>query len=308
VSAPTSIEGERPRSILDPPPGADGVPRFELGWLTAGQSRESFLSYVDISHAGNWSEGLEQLHEESSRTHFIDVQTRRAILARVPGLAAAPIVLDVGCSSGHLLNDLRGAGPDATLIGVDLGEGGLRRAHQRVPDAWLLQADVCAMPLVDESVDCVVSANLLEHVPNDELALSELFRILRPGGCAVIVVPVGPGNYDYYDRFLLHERRYARGELARKAGGVGLRTLDDLCLGALLYPAFRAVKRRNQRLYGELEGDALERKVARDLQSTGDSLAGRIACRLEDRLLSSGLRLPFGIRGLTVLERPRGAL
>jgi SAM-dependent methyltransferase len=264
-----------------------------------------YASYVSPEHAVNWSEDLETLHEESSRTHFIDVWTRRAMLARVGPLPAAPTVIDVGCSTGYLLEDLRRAIPAASLIGVDLVAGGLRKAHTNVPEAVLLQADACALPLDDASVDAAVSANLLEHVPNDERALAELFRILRPGARAVIVVPVGPGNYDYYDRFLGHERRYARGELAGKATAAGFEMLEDIHLGAPLYPAFWAVKQRNRRRYGGLQGDALEQKVRADISSTSDSVLGPLACRLEEWMLARDIRLPFGIRGLTVLERPR---
>lgn len=263
-----------------------------------------FVSHVAPEQAVNWSEELEELHEESSRSHFIDVWTRRAILARVGRLPDAATVIDVGCSTGYLLEDLRRAIPDASLIGVDLVAGGLRKAHENVPDAQLLQADACALPLQDASVDAAVSANLLEHVPDDGRALAEILRILRPGARAVIVVPVGPGNYDYYDRFLGHERRYGRGELARKGQAVGLEVLQDIHLGAPLYPAFWAVKQRNRRRYEHLEGAALEAKVREDIARTSDSALGRLACRLEERLLALGVRLPFGIRGLTVLARP----
>jgi SAM-dependent methyltransferase len=214
-------------------------------------------------------------------------------------------VIDVGCSTGYLLEDLRSAIPAARLIGVDLVAGGLRKAHENVPDAELLQADACALPLEDSSVDAAVSANLLEHVPDDGRALAEILRILRPGARAVIVVPVGPSNYDYYDRFLGHERRYARGELARKAHAVGLEVLEDIHLGAPLYPAFWAVKQRNRRRHEHLQGAALEAKVREDIQRTSDSALGLLACRVEERLLARGIKLPFGIRGLTVLARPR---
>jgi SAM-dependent methyltransferase len=263
-----------------------------------------FVSHVPPEHAVNWSEDLEELHEESSRTHFIDVWTRRAILARVGPLPDGPTVIDVGCSTGYLLEDLRRAVPDASLIGVDLVAGGLLKAHENVPDAELLLADACALPLEDASVDAVVSANLLEHVPDDERALAEILRILRPGARAVIVVPVGPGNYDYYDRFLGHERRYARGELAHKADAAGLEVLEDIHLGAPLYPAFWAVKQRNRRRHGDLRGEALAAKVRGDIGRTTDSALGRLACRVEERLLERGVKLPFGIRGLTVLARP----
>jgi len=265
---------------------------------------QPFASHVQPQQAVNWSESLEELHEESSRTHFIDVWTRRAILARLGPLPEGPTLIDLGCSTGYLLEDLRSAHPDARLLGVDLVAGGLRKAHESVPDAELLQADVCALPLQDECVDAVLSANLFEHVPDDGRALAEVFRILRPGARAVIVVPTGPGNYDYYDRFLGHERRYGRGELARKADARGFEVLENIHLGAPLYPAFWAVKQRNRRKYEHLRGEQLEAKVREDIARTSDSTLGRAACQLEKWLLARGLNLPFGIRGLTVIARP----
>ena len=315
-SSPGRSRGAEARALAGAPPSLASLrvpgdlaqlPRFDGGWLASDGRRCPFLSYVPGGSAVNWSEELELLHEESSRTHFIDVWTRRAMLARVGALGEAPTVLDVGCSTGYLLEDLRSALPGARLIGVDLVAAGLRKAHANVPDALLLQADACALPLADASVDALLSANLLEHVPDDERALGEIARVLRPGARAVIVVPVGPRNYDYYDRYLGHERRYARGELALKATRVGLSVVEDLCLGSLLYPPFWLVKQRNRRRFGHLRGEALERRVAGDIARTNDSPLGGLACGLEERLLRAGLRPSFGIRGLTVLRRAPGA-
>jgi SAM-dependent methyltransferase len=265
---------------------------------------EPFASYVVEEHGVNWSEDLEELHVESSRVHFIDVWTRRAMLARLGALPASPTVVDIGCSTGYLLEDLRASVPAASLIGVDLVAGGLRKAHQHVPEATLLRADACALPLGDSSADAIVSANLLEHVPDDRQALSEMRRILRPGARAVVVVPVGPGNYDYYDRFLGHERRYARGELAGKARAAGLVVLEDVFLGAPLYPGFWLVKQLNRRRRDHLQGPELEARVRHDIARTNDSRLGHLACHLEERLLAWGIAPPFGIRGLTVLSNP----
>jgi SAM-dependent methyltransferase len=272
---------------------------------TDGAATEPFISYVPDDYAVNWSEDLEQMHEENSHTHFIEVWTRRAMLARLGTMPAAPTVIDIGCSTGYLLADLRAAVPDAKLIGVDLVVSGLRKAHSHVPDALLLHADACALPLESLSVDAAVSANLLEHVPDDERALAEIHRILRPGARAVVVVPVNPGSYDCYDRLLGHERRYARAELTRKARAAGLAVVEDIHLGAPLYPAFWAVKQHNRARHEQLHGAALVRKVRSDMERTADSALGRLACRLEELLLAGGIRLPFGIRGLSVLERPR---
>jgi SAM-dependent methyltransferase len=299
--------------LLLPPPGAEQVPPFDAGWVAEHQAigahpsarREAFLTYVERPLV-NWSEELEDLHEESSREHFLDVWTRRALLGQLGPLPDHPVLADLGCSTGHLLADLRTAYPSATLIGVDLVASGLRKANALVPDARLLQADVCALPLRPVTLDAALSANLLEHVPDDVSALAELHRVLRPGARAVLVVPAGPNTYDYYDRFLGHERRYARGELAGKARRVGFEVLLDTHLGALLYPPFWLVKQRNRRRFAHLDGEALSARVAGDIANTQDARLGALACRLESLALDVGVRFPLGIRGLTVLRRPEG--
>jgi SAM-dependent methyltransferase len=290
-------------AVLEPPPGRTDLPAYREGWAANGDGAEPFLTYVNADPSVNWSDELEQLHEESSRTHFLDRWTRAAILDGVGGLPPQAVIGDIGCSTGYLLEDLRTLAPGATLIGIDLVSAGLVKAHREVPSALLLQADCCALPIRDGVLDAVVSANLLEHVPDDHRALCEMARVLRPGARAVLVVPAGPGTYDYYDRFLGHERRYARGELAGRCREAGLQVLHDGHIASLLYPAFWLVKQRNRRVHQGLTGGALERQVAADIARTHDSRAGHLVWRLERELGRRGLRLPFGIRSLVVARR-----
>jgi SAM-dependent methyltransferase len=276
--------------------------REQLNRVAAGAD-DPFLPYAGADALVNWSEELEAVHSEASRTHFLDRWTRHAIIDGVGPLAPGATVADLGCSTGFLLSDLHETHPDATLIGVDMIAAGLRKAHAAVPEARLLQADVCELPLEDESLDAVVSANLLEHVPYDGRALREIARVLKIGRPAALVVPAGPGTFDYYDRFLGHERRYGRGELAEKCRAAGLDPREDRHLASLLYPPFWLVKQRNRRRYGGLRGDALEARVMGDIARTRDSRLGELTWKLEDRLVRAGLRLPFGIRSLVVASR-----
>lgn len=289
---------------MAPPRGATTVPAFDRGWLTPSGGREPFLAYVDADPSVNWSDELEGLHEESTRTHFIDQWTRSAIVDGLGTLPARPVIADVGCSTGHLLEDLSRLLPAASLVGVDLVATGLVKAHRAVPAARLLRADACALPLADSSVDAIVSANLLEHVPDDGGALREMARVLRPGARTVLVVPAGPRTYDYYDRFLGHERRYARGELAAKARAAGLEVVEQRPIAALLYPPFWLVKQRNRLRHGGLRSAALEARVAADIARTKDSRAGRALWRVEEGLRRRAVTLPFGIRWLVVARRP----
>jgi SAM-dependent methyltransferase len=290
---------------LSVPQGSKEVPQFDRGWIVNGGSGpEPFLSYMATTDP-NWSAQLEDMHEESSRDHFIDVWTRKAMFSTLDGVASDASIVDLGCSSGYLLEDLRQRYPDAFLVGIDLVEEGLRKAHKLVPDAALISADACFLPLGDKTVDVVMSANLLEHIEDDQQALREIKRVLRPGGIATIVVPANPGLYDYYDKFLGHERRYRRGEMVAKAKAIGLETIVDCYLGSLLYPPFWFVKKRNRRRYPQLTMEQIQSKVASDIAKTKGVGIGSLACYLEEQLLNRRIHLPFGIRCLTCLRNPR---
>ena len=287
-------------SLLRPPPGEATVPSFSCGWNHGVGIPSPYLTYTEPVGV-NWSPELEALHEESSRDHPIDIATRRALVEGVAGvLSERRAAVEIGCSSGYLLADLRRARPNATLYGVDVIAAGLERAHRLVPSAALVLADVVDLPFEDGTLDAAVSANVLEHVSDDLGALRELHRVLRPGGRAAIVVPAGPGLYDYYDAFLGHERRYARGELAGRARRAGFTVVREAFIGSLLYPAFWLVKKAHRMRHRDVSPEWVEALVRRDVDRSGKSRALALALAAEARL---GRSLPAGIRSLVVLER-----
>jgi ubiquinone/menaquinone biosynthesis C-methylase UbiE len=298
ILAPMNDAGSAP--VHPGPPVV--LPPYDAGWLVDG-NRLSFFSTVDADPSVNWSAELESLHEEASRSHFLDQWTRQALLAAIGQTPPDGTIVDLGCSTGYLLEDLERAHPGATLIGVDLVAAGLVKAHAAVPAARLLQSDVCELPLADASADAIVSANLLEHVPDDVQALREVARVLRPGGRAALIVPAGPSTYDYYDRFLGHERRYGRGELASKCREAGLEPITDRHIAALLYPVFWFVKQRNRRQLGHLQGEALEARVSADIARTHDSRIGRGLWRIEEVMAARGVLPPFGVRSMVTARR-----
>ncbi|HEY2042859.1 MAG TPA: class I SAM-dependent methyltransferase [Jatrophihabitans sp.] len=301
------VEQRRFFANLRAPQGHSTAPAFDHGWhgqTAEGSEVAPYLSYVDFTGT-SWSDDLEEIHEESSRDHFMDVLTRNSLLAPIASaLPSDGVVADLGCSTGYLLEDLARAHPRTQLVGVDVVAAGLRKAHAQTPQAALLLADVCDLPIGDATVDAAVSANMLEHVADDEQALAEIRRILVPGGIAAFVVPYGRRLFDYYDRFLGHERRYGRGELAAKAQRAGFSVIDVDHLGQLLYAPFWAVKKRNRLRRNDLADDALRAQVEKDIAGTTNSSLGALACRMERALVSRHIRLPVGIRELVVVQKP----
>lgn len=104
-------------------------------------------------------------------------------------LAIAPEseVLDIGCGTGQLLEATSSGHPNATLLGVDPVAEMLKVARQRVPSSIpLLQGWAEALPLRSETFDWVVSCNVLHFIKRPKAALTEMWRVLRPGGQVVI--------------------------------------------------------------------------------------------------------------------------
>ena len=53
-----------------------------------------------------------------------------------------------------------------------------------------VKADICALPFEDNSYDFILCNHVLEHIPNDLKAMEELYRVLKPGGTAILQVPL----------------------------------------------------------------------------------------------------------------------
>ncbi len=103
-------------------------------------------------------------------------------------------VLDAGCGTGYGAAELSYAANSVT--GIDLSEdavGDARDKYQRRNLNWLV-ASCTALPIADESFDLVVAFEVIEHLTDWQLLLTEAKRVLRPGGQLIVSTP----NRSYY--------------------------------------------------------------------------------------------------------------
>lgn len=59
--------------------------------------------------------------------------------------------------------------------------------------------DVCALPFMDGELNLVVATHVLEHVADDILAMREIYRVLRPGGVAILLSSIDPDRLATYE-------------------------------------------------------------------------------------------------------------
>jgi 2-polyprenyl-6-hydroxyphenyl methylase/3-demethylubiquinone-9 3-methyltransferase len=97
-------------------------------------------------------------------------------------------LLDLGCGDGRLLADLAHDG--ARVVGADRSGLALERARQSHPGMELISlGEDGRLPFKDASFDAVVCLQVLQHVVDLQQLLSEVRRILTPGGSLAIAVP-----------------------------------------------------------------------------------------------------------------------
>ena len=143
---------------------------------------------------------------------------------------SGPRLLDIGCGTGAnlpMLIDLVGRGSVTGLdysplaLGFAREVGGAQRLR-------LLQGDALRLPFGTASFDVVTMFDVLEHLRDDHLALSEVWRVLRRSGALVWSVPAYKHLWSAHDEALHHFRRYEMIELRRvlRQSGFEIRRLS----------------------------------------------------------------------------------
>lgn len=147
-------------------------------------------------------------------------------------------LLDMGAGGGrHAFEAIRRGG---TVVALDYDEGALKDVRATVGamlaggeiERWpggATNANALDLPFADESFDAIVTSEVLEHIWDDERAIEELVRVLRPGGRLAVTVPTRfpervcwALNHEYHDQPGGHIRIYRQPELEQKLERAGL--------------------------------------------------------------------------------------
>jgi SAM-dependent methyltransferase len=156
------------------------------------------------------------------------------------GVRPGDRVLDLGCGFGR--HAYQAARLDAEVVAFDFGADEVRSVrdtfgamavagelHPVDSRVGAVQGDALALPFPDGAFDRVIASEILEHIPDDEQAMAELARVLRPGGTMAITVPrCGPEfiNWSLSDEYHNvpggHIRIYRRSQLVERLEGTGM--------------------------------------------------------------------------------------
>ena len=119
--------------------------------------------------------------------------------------------------SGRQLEVAPGLRPRLPIEGtqfVDISAPALAKLRERGAQVALSQ--VTSLPFADSAFDLVCALDIIEHVEDDDGALSELCRVASDGAALVISMPLHPSRWTSFDDFVGHKRRYEPAHLIAK--------------------------------------------------------------------------------------------
>lgn len=164
-------------------------------------------------------------------------RARRRILAslieRKLALPEGARILEIGCGTGHNLEMLKRFG---RVDAIEIDGAARAIASARLGHA-VLNAPLPGLSGVAEgSYDLVALFDVLEHIEEDEEALVNIARLLKPGGRILLTVPAHPWLWSGHDRVNHHKRRYTRQTLSEVIEAAGLRLELLSWFNSLLFP------------------------------------------------------------------------
>ncbi len=148
-------------------------------------------------------------------------------------------VIDVGCGAGRHAFEAYRRGANVVAFDHDAAElrsvDAILRAMAETGEApaaasaAVVHGDALSLPYNDETFDCVIASEILEHVPQDDAAIAELIRVLKVGGTLAVSVPRWLPEQvcwllseEYHSNEGGHVRIYRASELRDKIAGGGM--------------------------------------------------------------------------------------
>ncbi|OGO11402.1 MAG: hypothetical protein A2Y53_02290 [Chloroflexi bacterium RBG_16_47_49] len=126
---------------------------------------------------------------------------RKYVFDRI-GIQRATRILDVGCGTGVLLNEVR-RNSSSSMFGLDINQDSISFAQGSVPSAYLTIGNALSLPFKDGSFDITLCHFLLLWINNPLFAIQEMVRVTHPGGFVLALAePDYGGRIDYPEELI----------------------------------------------------------------------------------------------------------
>ena len=162
-------------------------------------------------------------------------------------------ILDVGCGSGLMLNDLTGFG---TVCGMDSSDEAIKFSklvfNGEVKEGYIPGR----IPYPEKHFDLILALDVLEHLEDDVKSIDDIKAHLNDNGICIITVPAYMFLWSYHDKVHEHKRRYTSKELYQKLRAAGFNILKLSYYNTLLFLPILLLRTVNKIFKRESGSDA----------------------------------------------------
>ena len=233
---------------------------------------------------------MEDVEETMWWYHGLHANILGALSKYAPGTID---LLDAGCGTGGMLKAIRERYPSSRLHGLDISEQACSAARAK-SGASVVVGSVDALPHSDGSFDALISLDVLGYDLDVDEAVRGFFRVLRPGGHAILNLAAYQWMLSYHDRAVGQSHRYTRSGTRELFERHGFRVVFSSYWNTILFPLMVA----RRKLFPS--SSASDVKPFHPVVNN----AFKTCLALERMLLQRGISLPFGGSVLLIAQRP----
>lgn len=241
---------------------------------------------------------FEKQYHNLEKNHFWFKSRRHFIINWLKNQPKNSKILDIGCSSGLLMEDLsKNNFINSNLYGIDISNEAINHCKNKgFKNTFVMDAQNITL---NKKFDFIIASDCLEHLKNDEKALKNWSELLEEHGKLLVFVPAFMFLWSYHDVINMHYRRYTKKELELKASNNGFEIEKSGYWNfTLFFPVtiFRIIKNKMNVLFNKKDQQT-------DLNSVGsfNNVLFQII-KTENKLLKH-ITFPLGISTFCILKK-----
>jgi 2-polyprenyl-3-methyl-5-hydroxy-6-metoxy-1,4-benzoquinol methylase len=247
---------------------------------------------VASSYADYPDDGFDLTDKNAASSFWVSSRNRlfKSLVFQQMAPAGKTKFLEIGCGTGDFIRQIIGHN-ELAITGSEIYLKGLVYAQKNLPGVDFIQLDV-TRGQVGEKFDMIVAFDVLEHIEDDVSAISNINKMLGPGGVFIASVPQYMFLWGRLDEIVKHKRRYSRKELVTKLREGGFDVSYATSFVCALFPLMVITRMLDKgREQSQPDAAALEKRVSfpKALNWILD-----LVMRIDEALIRLGVSLPFG--------------
>jgi len=208
-----------------------------------------------------------------------------------------PTILDIGCGTGIVAKELEKYG---TVYGVDKSRIAVDYCRKRGLDN-IIESNAVSLPFEDAAFDLILCLDVLEHISNEEDAVSEILRVLKKDGLVIVNVPAFNLLWSEHDEAVNHCRRYGMSSIKKLFKKFDFSVLRSSYYNTILFPLIALIRIGKRTIKKFINKNNTQKTDISNLPGFINNIL--LAIMNIEKIILKRFTLPFGLSIFLILQK-----